>query len=259
MRDQSQDQEAFIPKNKSINAEIKEEQEDEAFSLDLIKMTVFELVGTFFFMIVIYFSGADVAKFVFGFWVILSLFAPFSGAHVNPAITLGCYIYECRWVNGLPKLFLYWLAQFIGAFLGVLLSRGIWGSEKIVYVGVPTNEGAGIVFFSETFFTGTFCFVILFVCSKITSPFKQGPLNCALIVSWFYIICRAGSGLSGAAYNPAILTALNVVASVSKDPDATHYLLLMILGELVGVCIFAAIFKWVFENYFEGKYGKKKE
>lgn len=229
-------------------------KESEKFSKDvdysrLLRQAAFELMGTFMFMCVIYFCKGDVTKFVFGFWVILTLFGRYSGAHVNPAITLGFYVYESDFVGGLSKLFLYWGAQFLGALLGALMSRNLF--LEAVYVGVPTDQGVLQVIFSEFFFTGTFCFVILYVCSKVTSPSDKAPINCALIVSWFYVVVNAGSQLSGAAYNPAILTVLNTIAYEVQDPLAIQYLGYMITAELAGVAVFALIFKYVFEAYFE--------
>ncbi|MEY4919463.1 MAG: hypothetical protein RLZZ431_645, partial [Bacteroidota bacterium] len=190
----------------------------------------------------------DVTKFIFGFWVLLSVFGKFSGAHVNPAITFGFYIYEGHLVSGFPKLILYWIAQFAGAFLGGLVSRRLL--PDVVYVGVPTQSHLWDILYSEFVFTGTFCFVILWVCSKYTSPSNIGPINCGIIVAWFYMIVNAGAQLSGAAYNPAILTVLNVYAYEYKDKKAIKYLYSMIGAEFAGVLVFAIIFKLFFENYY---------
>lgn len=222
-----------------------------AFSCDLLKQSAYELIGTFMFMSVIYFCKGDVAKFVFGFWVILSIFGRFSGAHVNPAITLGFYVYEGDYITGIPKLLLYWIAQFIGALSGALVTKKFF--SDVVYVGVPTNQPLADIMYSEFFFTGTFLFVILWVCSKETSPTPYSPINCGIIVGWFYLIVNAGSSLSGAAYNPAILTVLNTIAYHVKDAKAIHYLGYMIGAEFAGVIIFALIFAWFFEPYIANK------
>jgi len=179
----------------------------------------------------------------------------FSGAHVNPAITLGFYIYEGRLIEGLPKLLLYWIGQFLGAFLGVIISRQF--ISTVVYVGVPVNQSVWDVVYGEFFFTGSFLFFILYVCSAITSPTKSGPINCAIIVAWFYVIVNAGSTISGAAYNPAILTMLNFVAYQTKDSTAINYLVYMISAELVGAIVFALIFKYIFEACWEKPQEKK--
>lgn len=231
---------------------IVEDKKEEvtAVSCDLWKQVVYELIGTFMFMLVIYFCKGDVTKFVFGFWVILCIFGGYSGAHVNPAITLGFYVYEKNLILGLPKLFLYWVAQFAGSIAGAFLSKRFFTAA--VYV-VPTNQSVGDVMYTEFFFTGTFLFVILWVCSKHTSPSPYGPLNCGVIVCWFYVIVHAGSSVSGAAYNPAILSVLNFIAYESTDPKALGYIGYMISAELIGVVIFALIFSWFFEPFIKAK------
>jgi len=238
----------LIPKDQKQEDIPKQES---AISCDLMKQTLFELVGTFMFMSIIYYCKGDVAKFVFGFWVILSLFGGFSGAHVNPAITLGFYVYEGRWGAGIPKLLLYWIAQFLGALAGAEVTKRFF--KDVVYVGVPTNHPLADIMYSEFFFTGTFLFVILWVCSKHTSPTPYSPINCGIIVGWFYLIVNAGASLSGAAYNPAILTVLNLIAYEVKDPKAIQYLGYMISSELCGVIIFSLIFSWFFESYIKNK------
>jgi glycerol uptake facilitator-like aquaporin len=216
--------------------------------MGLLFQTIYESIATFLFVCCIYFCQGDVSKFIFGMWVILVLFGQFSGAHVNPAITLAFYIFEANWANGLIKLAFYWVGQFLGAFVAALIAREFY--KNSVYVGVPTTSSLFMVMYSEFFFTGTFAFVILYVCSQVTHPSKNSPMNCAIIVGWFYLIVNAGSQFSGAAYNPAVLTVLNSLA-VGQDTKAVRYLLAMIGSQLLGVMLFAVIFKYLFENYIK--------
>jgi glycerol uptake facilitator-like aquaporin len=226
-------------------------KEESAISCDLWKQSLFEFVGTFMFMSIIYYCKGEIGKFIFGFWVILTIFSGFSGAHVNPAVTLGFYVFEGNWMVGLPKLLMYWTAQFLGALTGAEVTKRFF--SDVVYVGVPTNQPLVDIMYGEFFFTGTFLFVILWACSKETSPTPYAPINCGIIVGWFYLIVNAGASLSGAAYNPAILTVLNCIAYQSKDPKAIHYLGYMIGSECAGAIIFAFIFSCFFEPYIRNK------
>jgi len=222
--------------------------------LDL-KSALWDMVGIFFFVCCIYYTKGDVTKFITGFWAILVIFGKVSGSHVNPAISIGIYVYNCKFIEKLPRLAFYIVGQFIGAYLACLLCKQFY--PQPVYVAVPTDKSIFEVFYGECFFTGTFLFVILFITTEHTAPIKGGPMGCAVIIAWFYVIVQAGSNISGAAYNPAILTVLNVVAYTDSDPKAIQFLFYMISAEVLGVIIFALLFKFVFESYYISKHEKE--
>lgn len=239
--------------NNNVNPR-KEEEED--FST-LLKKASFEGFATFFFMISIYFSGGDIKVFIFGMWAILCCFGIVSGAHVNPAITFGFYIYEAKWLNGGVKFILYFIFQTLGCVLGALIARVIVGLDP-VYVVVPKSQNFN-VYFAEFFFTGSFFFFIAYVVDPKIKVTEHGPIQCALIVGWFYLIVNAGSVLSGAAYNPAVLLVLNVIAAINGKNNATSHIPLMIVAELLGVAVFALIFKYVFKSYYNWDLHKNGE
>ncbi len=212
--------------------------------LEILKQVAFEFIATFMFVSCIYLSNSDVSVFIFGFWVILTVFAGYSGAHVNPAVTVGFYIYEGKFWKGLTKLNLYFGVQFSAAMLALKVSKIF--IDDVFYVAPSDNISLLNVMFSEFFFTGTFVFVILFVNSEVTQPSKYAPINCGIIVAWFYMIVSAGEKISGAAYNPAVLWALNESALMTKA-DALDYMKYMITSEFVGAGVFTLIFMFGFE------------
>jgi glycerol uptake facilitator-like aquaporin len=205
-------------------------------------------------MCAIYFCKGDVTKFIFGMWVILTVFGRFSGAHVNPAITMGFFIHDGNYYRGFIKLLFYWVGQFFGALAGAMVSRGFY--KDLVYVTVPVDQSLFHVVYTEFFFTGCFLFVILYVCSPITTVSKSAPINCAVIVGWFYFLVNAGATISGAAYNPAILAVLNILAT-TVDSKSIQYIIYMIGAQLVGAIVFALIFRYLFEAYHASQ--SKKE
>jgi len=211
----------------------------------------FEGLATFLFMCAIYFSKGRIEIFIFGMWVILSCFGGISGAHVNPAITLGFYAIQGDYFHGLTKLFLYTVFQMLGCVLGALLAYYLI-LEEIIYIQPYEGVSTGNIFFSEFFFTGTFFFFIAFVCHEKHPPSTIVPVNTGIIVSWFYLIVNAGSKLSGAAFNPAVLITLNALARFGANKlQAFSNVWIMVAAELLGVLVFAYIYKLLFVPFYE--------
>lgn len=210
----------------------------------------FEFFATFLFMFSIFFARGDVKIFAFGFWVILTVFGGISGAHVNPAITLGFYITEQDWVYGLMKMGLHIVAQFLGCILGVLVGYPFLGSEEMFFIGSGIHSH-GRAFFGEFILTGTFFFIIAIVCHPKHPPTNLAPVNCLIIVAWFYMAALEGGKLSGSAFNPAVLLAINLTASMTKGSATRYNLGVMILGEFLGVIVFALIYKFIYCPFWE--------
>jgi glycerol uptake facilitator-like aquaporin len=211
----------------------------------------FEGLATFLFMCTIYFSKGKIEIFIFGMWVILSCFGGISGAHVNPAITLGFYAIQGDFIHGLVKLILYTIFQLLGCILGAFLAFYVVQTE-ILYIQPYEGVSEGNVFFSEFFFTGTFFFIIAFVCHEKYPPSNIIPVNTGIIVSWFYLIVNAGSKLSGAAFNPAVLITLNALAKFgAHKTGAFTHVWIMIAAELAGVLVFGLLFKYLFVPFYE--------
>jgi len=210
----------------------------------------FEMIATFFFILLIYLCQKDISKFIFGMWIILVFFGKFSGAHLNPAITLGFYVHHGNYRKNFFKFVMYLLAQFTGCVLGVLCSNFLM--RQVIYIEIPTEKNIFQIIFSELFFTGSFFFIILFCC-EVTAPSKKSYINCIFIVSWFYVIVNAGAYISGAAFNPAVLSTMNLFAvlyNIDSAQTNLFKLLMMILGQIVGVVMFALIYKHLFFKYY---------
>jgi glycerol uptake facilitator-like aquaporin len=224
--------------------------------LGFFPMAIYEFVGIFFFVICICFTMGNVNHFIFGFWVVLVFFGNYSGAHVNPAITLGFYIYDGDWGFGLIKLILYWIAQVLGSACASKMSYFLL--HKSIFVAVPKHSNTFEVFWAECMFTGTFLFVILYVCSKTTTPPNtNGPIKCAVIVGWFYCAAQMGSTLSGSAFNPAILFTLNGWDYLAGDKNALSFVGYMIGAEFLGAIVFALFFKYIFEKTYPNQNEQK--
>jgi glycerol uptake facilitator-like aquaporin len=170
------------------------------------------------------------------------------------------YIYNGDLLSGynIAQLFIYLFCEFSGAYLGSSLAL-LLDSNNIQYIKIPQSEGLFNIIYTEFFFTGSFMFVILFVVSPVTTPCKNRVINIAVIVVWFYFIVNAGTALSGASYNPAIITTLNSIARHTKDPKALDKLHVFIISEICGAIFFSLIFKYLFEPYYKRVASKDKE
>ena len=167
---------------------------------------LFECIGMFLFMCAIL-LGAGPEATIISFWVIITMISPFSGGHVNPAVTFGCYVYDLKPIAGLPKLIMYILAQLGGGALALMFCTEVRESSQIEMF---KTEVTSKEFLSEFFFTGTFIFVILYSCSKITRVSENRALNCIIIASWLYYAATSAGKRSVGALNPAVLTAFAV-------------------------------------------------
>lgn len=210
----------------------------------------FECLATFLFMFIIFFSKGNVQVFGFGFWVLLSIFGGITGAHVNPAITLGFYVTDKDYSYGLMKMGLYFLSQFTGCILAVLLGYAMrLKSETSLFFIAPSLIDATQMrsFFGEFFATGTFFFVIAVVCHPKYPICNSAPLNTAMIVGWFYCVAMIMGSFSGSALNPAVLLVVNIAASVyGKTSVPYKFLGVDILGQLTGVVAFGLIYTFIY-------------
>lgn len=163
---------------------------------------MFEFVGTFLFVTAVLLGSGPEAALI-SFWIIITMIAPFSGGHVNCAVTFGFYIYDLSFLKGFPKLFMYVLAQLAGGIVSLKFCESIKENQEI---SMFKEELTYKEFMSEFFYTGTFIFVILYSCSKKTQVSTNRALNCCMIAAWLYYAATSAGKRSVGALNPAILT-----------------------------------------------------
>ncbi|MCP2263645.1 MIP/aquaporin family protein [Promicromonospora thailandica] len=135
-----------------------------------------------------------------------------SGAHINPAVTLGILSSGAEeFAEGVPATFgnllLYWVAQLVGAFVGAVLAYLAYkrhfdlDADPAVKLGVfstgPEIRSYAWNFVTEVIATFMLVFVIL---SFANWPGDLGPLAAALLVVG---IGASLGGPTGYAINPA--------------------------------------------------------
>ncbi len=140
--------------------------------------------------------GGVAAAFGLVVFVLIQRLGATSGAHINPAVTLGF------WAMGrFPgrRVLPYVAAQLAGAALGTLLVKAIAGPGSTLGATLPAH-GAWPALGIETFLTGWLMLVIL----RVTAGSKEAGLLAGLAISATVALEALVAGpLTGASMNPA--------------------------------------------------------
>jgi aquaporin Z len=195
----------------------------------------------------IFSAGVVVTALAFGFVLvgIAYAFGAVSGAHVNPAVTLGALaagrmkLTEAAW---------YWLAQFVGAIIGILVlwamlagspyfSRtrpGALGQNGYGPLSAIHIDWAG-AFLVEIVMTAIFVYVILAVTAKAAHPLIAG-LIIGLTLTFVHLL---GISIDGTSVNPA----RSLAPALVVGGTALRQVWLFISAPLVGALLAAVAFR----------------
>lgn len=198
-------------------------------------------------------SGWIVITLGWGMAVFVGVFAValFSGAHINPAVTIGLAAAgKFDWVN-VPG---YLIAQFIGAALGALL---VWlhyhphfaGTEDkdlklAVFCTAPAIRNTPFNFISEAIGTFVLVFGVLYLA---TPEVGLGALDALPVGLLVLVIGLALGGTTGYAINPArdlsprIIHALLPIPGGKRDSD-WGYAWIPVAGPVAGGLIAALLY-----------------
>ncbi len=236
-----------------------------------------EFIGTF---LLIVFGGGVVAGSVlkkskaendgwltvvvaWGIGVTFAIYAvgSISGAHINPAVTLGfAFAGEFPW----NKVLGYITAQILGAFSGAVL---VWifyiphwsktedkVSKLAVFSTVPAIRSYIHNFVSEMVATAILIFGLLFIG---TNDFTEG-LNPLVVGALIMAIGFSLGGTTGFAINPARdfgpRIAHFLLPIKGKGGSDWKYAPIPIFGPFIGGLIGAAVYKLLYENDLQIKY-----
>jgi aquaporin Z len=159
-----------------------------------------------------------------------------SGAHLNPAVTLGFL-----WLGKIRArdAWGYITAQFIGGLVGVLLVAGLLGeafaAPPVSYAAtLPGAAGVVVAFAAELVISFGMLFLVLRIAAHPRHAPRAGLVAGALVT--LYICVEAP--LSGMSMNPARSFA-------SAAPGALwNHLWIYFLAPPLGMCLAAAAFRW---------------
>lgn len=191
-----------------------------------------------------------------GLAVTLAIYAvgQISGAHINPAVTLGLYVYGVFPGN---QVLGYMLAQFAGAFTGAVLVWihyiGHWkGTEDpaaklAIFSTGPALRATIPNLISETLATIVLVLAILFIGAN---EFTEG-LNPVVIGLLIVSIGVSLGGTTGFAINPARdlgpRFAHFLLPIPGKGRSDWSYAWVPVVGPLIGSVLGALLFKFLFE------------
>lgn len=192
-----------------------------------------------------------------GVYVGVVLAGPYSGAHLNPAVTLGLAIVgKFAWA----KVGVYLLAQILGAILGSFLMWLMYRDhfnatsdpdlQLAVFSTGPAIHNRLFNLLSEIIGTFVLMFVIFYITgAEITaqkSPIGLGSVGAIPVMFLVWSVGISLGGTTGYAINPARDLGPRIIHSLipmkGKGPSDWKYAWIPILGPLVGAAIAAFLY-----------------
>lgn len=213
-----------------------------------IRIYFAEFIGTFF--LVLFGTGAIIIgqeypgsitnlgiSLVFGLSVGLLIFwlSPFSGAHINPAVTIALLLN--RQIT-LVSVVLYTLFQLSGALLASFILKGIFPSNLSLGSTIPSGSAAES-FWLEMALTFILMFTILLVSANSYRSRFLVPVSVGTVI---FLEAWIGGPISGASMNPARSLAPALISG------QTHYLWVYLISTISGASL-AVIFWKIFQRY----------
>ncbi len=203
---------------------------------------VTEAIGTFLLVVII---GACVTggagamtpiAVALGLSALVYMGGPISGAHYNPAVTLGFW---AAGVTGRRDVLPYLFSEFVGAIAGALVVTLLMASDFVLAPSVSAPLGRA--FAAELLFT----FALMLVILNVAVPRAVAGNAYYGLAIGFTVGAGAFAvgGLSGAAFNPAVGLSpalVHLVRGGGVTAGVWIYLVAPVLGALLAVPVFRA-------------------
>jgi aquaporin Z len=213
------------------------------FGAELVGTAVLLLIGPGSAIIASNVIGTYGVAFAFGLALLAMAYTigHVSGCHINPAVTLGMLL--GRHIN-LPRAIFYWVAQFIGAFLGGLLIWIIIGADEAkdqtgIFAAngwgddIGSAFGLGPTIVVEIVFTALLVFVVL---STTTRGYLTGFDGIAVGLT-LAMIHLATIPVDNTSVNPARSFGTAVFAGSDAMGQLWAFIVFPLIGSVVGVVV----------------------
>ncbi|MGH7448366.1 MAG: MIP/aquaporin family protein [Longimicrobiales bacterium] len=196
---------------------------------------IVEAIGTFFLVltigqVVIEPGAGALAPLAIGSVLMVMVYAGghISGAHYNPAVTLGVFL---RGRATAAELGGYWIAQVVGGILAALVT----GYLKPDAVIAAADPAVGQALVAEFLFTFALVYVVLNVA---TARGTTGNSYFGLAIGFTVLVGAYSVGaISGGAFNPAVAIGITVLGL-----SAPGFLWVFLLANLLGGAAAALLF-----------------
>ncbi len=197
---------------------------------------VMEFIGTFGLVFTVgcaVMSGSTVAPLAIGAVLMVLVYAGghISGAHYNPAVTLGVFL---RGKLPAGEVVPYWIAQFAGGFIAAWLARFVVNPAPFRALSL-TGHSMVAALLAEFIFTFALVFVVLNVATS-----KDQPNNHFFGLAIGFTVAAgafAVGAVSGGAFNPAVAFGATLMGLLSWS-NIWIYLIANPLGAWVAAVAF---------------------
>ena len=199
---------------------------------------VAEFIGTFFLVLtigctVIGHGAGPLAPLAIGSALMVMIFAGghISGAHFNPAVTLGVWLRgKCEAKDVAP----YMIFQIIGATLAAFAVKFLKGATAVTPLQPPTVPAL----LAEFLFTFALVYVVL---NTATAKDTSGNSFYGLAIGFTVMVGAFSVGnISGGAFNPAVAVGISIMG-LSSWANIWIYLVADFTGGLAAAGIFKAL------------------
>src|SRR6266487_595785 len=198
-----------------------------------------EFIGTFFLVLTIGCTGIGagvgvVAPLAIGAALMVMVFAGghISGAHYNPAVTLGVLI---RGKVNVADVVPYWIAQFVAAALAALIVIKFLRAGAAV---TPITPHIGPALLAEFLFTFALVYVVL---NAATAEGTSGNSFYGLAIGMTVMTGAFAAGdISGGAFNPAVALVICILG-ISDGASIWIYLVANFAAGVTAALVFQLI------------------
>ena len=242
-------------------------------SCNIGKKFIAELLGTFF--LVFFGTGAAVVTLLIsddlgtagigllgglGDWIAIALafgltvmiciyvFGKISGAHLNPAVTIGLLV--TKNISLIDSVY-YIVAQVIGACLGSLLLFVCLGAPAVTIGGLgATAPGLGVSYIQAMIAEciGTFFLMLVVMGVAVDEKAEPGFAGITIGMTVATVIVVLGA-FTGASINPARTFGPYLMDTLLGGANLWAYFPIYLVGPIVGAVLAALVYSWYIRFY----------